>query len=156
MCVCENHSAASCVRDHSAASCVRENHAASCVRESQCSVVCEREDHSAASCVRERECVCVCVCENHSAVSCVSVCRERITAQRRVCVREDHSAASCVCVCERELVVKHIRASSLCLSRDSVPLGFELMIKLMTLLTVFTLKAEAGDYGKGRYFPTTA
>ncbi len=33
------------------------------------------------------------------------------------------------------------------------PLGLELMVKLRTLLTVFTfiLKAKAGDYGKGRY-----
>ncbi len=33
------------------------------------------------------------------------------------------------------------------------PLWLELMVKLRTLLTVFTLvlKAEARDYGKGRY-----
>ncbi len=33
------------------------------------------------------------------------------------------------------------------------PLGLELVLKLRTLLTVFTLllKAEARDYGKGRY-----
>ncbi len=33
------------------------------------------------------------------------------------------------------------------------PLRLELMVKLRTLLTVFifTLKAEAGDYGKGHY-----
>ncbi len=87
-------------------------------------------------------CVCVCVCENHSAVSCVSVCeRENHSAASCVCERESQRSVVCVCVCERELVVKHIRASSLCLSRDSVPLGFELMIKLMTLLTVFTFES---------------
>ncbi len=38
------------------------------------------------------------------------------------------------------------------------PLGLELMGKLRTLLTVFTLilKAEARDYGKGRYISDTA
>ncbi len=48
---------------------------------------------------------------------------------------------------------KHIRASSLSLTRLCSPLGLELMVKLRTLLTVFTfiLKAEARDYGKGRY-----
>ncbi len=48
---------------------------------------------------------------------------------------------------------KYIRASSLCLSRDCSLLGLELMVKLTTLLTVFifTLKAEARDYGKERY-----
>ncbi len=36
------------------------------------------------------------------------------------------------------------------------PLGLELMVKLRTLLTVFTfiLKAKAGDYGKGLYIST--
>ncbi len=38
------------------------------------------------------------------------------------------------------------------------PLGLELMVKLRTLLTVFTLilKAEARDYGKGRYISDVA
>ncbi len=38
------------------------------------------------------------------------------------------------------------------------PHGLELMIKLRTLLTVFTfiLKAEAHDYGKGRYISDAA
>ncbi len=72
-----------------------------------------------------RVCVCVCVCVRESE-------REgHITAQcrvmRRVCV--------CVCVCvlacvregdtvtQSQLVCKHIRASLLCRSRDSVPLS---------------------------------
>ncbi len=38
------------------------------------------------------------------------------------------------------------------------PLGLELMVKITTLLTVFifTLKAEARDYGKGVTFPMRA
>ncbi len=54
---------------------------------------------------------------------------------------------------------KYIRASSLCLSRDSVPFfGLELMVKLRTLLTDFTfiLKAKACDYGKRRYISDEA
>ncbi len=52
---------------------------------------------------------------------------------------------------QSRLVWKHIRASALCLSRDSVPPRLELMVKLKTLLTVFTfiLKAKARDYGNG-------
>ncbi len=64
-----------------------------------------------------------------------------------------------MCVCARVCVLAcvtevDIRASSLCLSRDSVPSrALKLMVKLRTLLTVFTfiLKAKARDYGKGRY-----
>ncbi len=48
---------------------------------------------------------------------------------------------------------KHIRASSLCLSRECFALGLELMVKLTTFITVFifNLKAEACDYGNWRY-----
>ncbi len=77
------------------------------------------------------------------------------SSARRVCV------FVCVLACVREgdtvtqprLVCKYIGASSLCLSRDCSPFGLELMVKLRTLLTVFTfiLKAKAHDYGKGRY-----
>ncbi len=44
------------------------------------------------------------------------------------------------------------------MSCDSVPLGFELMVKLRTLLTVFTfnLKDKARDYGKGCYISDPA
>ncbi len=80
--------------------------------------------------------------------------------------------ASCVCVyvcvrtCvwerDRETGSHHVsyhncglcaKTSSLCLSRDCSPFGLELVLNLRTLLTVFTfnLKAEARDYGKGRY-----
>ncbi len=51
---------------------------------------------------------------------------------------------------------KHIRALSLSVTRLCFPLGLELMVKLRTLLTVFTfnLKAKAGDYERGVTFPT--
>ncbi len=75
-----------------------------------------------------------------------------VTALRCVvCVREGDK------VTQPRLVCKHIRASSLCLSRRLFSsLGLELMVKLRTLLTVFTLvlKDEACDYGKGRYIST--
>ncbi len=93
-------------------------------------------------------CVCVCVCVRERERG-----RERVTSQRRVCV--------CVCsrVWERETrshnrglfantYEHHVSVMRLC-----SPLGLELMVKLRTLLTVFTfiLKAKACDYGKGRY-----
>ncbi len=82
-----------------------------------------------------------------------------------MCVRERegggvHSAAQCVCVRERERervtsqpLLCANTGSSLCLSRDCSSLRLELMVKLRTLLTVFTfiLKANAGDYGKVRF-----
>ncbi len=118
-------------------------------------------------CVREREtvtlqhislmcvfvcvwsvCVCVCVC-----VVCLCVC------VWSVCV----SVCLSVCVCEgvrdgrtvtsqRSLQpVRNLNHGSV--TRLCSPLGLELMVKLRTLLTVFTfiLKAKARDYGKGRY-----
>ncbi len=98
-------------------------------------------------------CVCVCVC------ACARVC---------VCVRErerdGHSAASCVCacVCERgrnghittaACVQTHGSFITVSVTRLCSPLRLELMVKLRTLLTVFTfiLKAKTRDYGKGRY-----
>ncbi len=46
----------------------------------------------------------------------------------------------------------------MCLSRDCSSFGLELMLKIRTLLTVFTLilKAEACHYGKGRYISDAA
>ncbi len=97
--------------------------------------------------------VCVCVSEREGE-------RERITAQRRVCV------GVCVCVCARvcdkgrhghittaACVQTHTSIITVSVTRLCSPLGLELMVKLRTLLTVLTfiLKAEAGDYGKGRY-----
>ncbi len=47
----------------------------------------------------------------------------------------------------------HMSFITVSVMRLCSPLGLELMVKLRTLLTVFifTLKAEACDYGKGRY-----
>ncbi len=97
-------------------------------------------------------CVCVCVCVWE---------RERVTAQRSiVCV--------CVCVWERErgrhghttaaCVQTHTSFITVSVTRLSFPLGLELMVKPRTLLTVFAinLKAEARDYGKGRYISDAA
>ncbi len=49
--------------------------------------------------------------------------------------------------------VLQIHTSTVSVTRLCSPFGLELMVKLRTLLTVFifTLKAEARDYGKGRY-----
>ncbi len=48
--------------------------------------------------------------------------------------------------------------SIMCLSHDSVPLSGLNLVKLRTLLTVFTLilKAKARDYGKGHYISDAA
>ncbi len=90
----------------------------------------------------------------------------RVCVYMCVCERDSHSSSVvcvCVCVCshvwERE-TRSHNRALWAniyellqCLSHDCSPLGLELMVKLRSLLTVFTLvwKAEAHDYGKGSY-----
>ncbi len=88
--------------------------------------------------------VCVCVRERERE-------RERVTAQRRLCV--------CARVCERGRQ-GHTTASFITVSvtRICSPLGLELLVKLRTLLTVFTfiLKAESHDYGKGRYISDAA
>ncbi len=87
-------------------------------------------------------CVCVCVCE-----------RERETGSQHsilcLCVRErerhGHISAACV--------QTHTSFITVFIMRVCFPFVFELMVKLRTLLTVFTfiLKAEAPDYGKVRY-----
>ncbi len=115
-----------------------------CVRER------EREGHSTAQlCV----CVCVCVCVWERG-------RERVTAQHSfVCV--------CVCVCVREETWSH-HNRSLCANTYQLhhcvchvtlfPSLLELMLRLRTLLTVFTfiLKAKVCDYGKGSYISDAA
>ncbi len=80
-------------------------------------------------------CVCVCVCV------CVLAC-----------VREEDK------VTQPRLVCKHIWASLLSVTWLCSPFGLELMVKLRTLLTVFTLvlKAEAHGYGKGSYISNAA
>ncbi len=82
---------------------------------------------------RVTRCVCVCVRERG---------RER---QGHITVESTVLITSCV----------HIHTSFITVSVTRVcsPFRLELMLKLRTLLTVFifTLKAEALDYGKGRY-----
>ncbi len=82
---------------------------------------------------------------------------ERGTSQRRVfvlaCVREGrhcHTTAACV--------QTHTSIVTVSVTRLCSPLRLELMVKLRTLLTVFTfiLKAKARDYGKGRYISDSA
>ncbi len=82
-------------------------------------------------------CVCVCVCV------CVRMCEREsdghITARQRLivaCVLQIHTSFITVSV-----------------TRLRSPLRLKLMVKLRTLLTVFTftLKAEAHNYRKGRY-----
>ncbi len=81
---------------------------------------------------------------------CVRACeRERVTSQRSVqCVRNSLNRGLCANTYEH-----HVSVTWLC-----SPLGLELMVKLRTLLAVFTfiLKAEARDYGKGRYIYNVA
>ncbi len=123
-------------------------------------------------------CVCVCLCAR------VCVCERERERERETGSHYSISAiliAACVCVCvcvwerERETGSHHrgvyspseIILIAACLQTHTSiitvsvtqlcsPLGLELMVKLSTLLTVFTLisKAVARDYGKGRLFPT--
>ncbi len=81
----------------------------------------------------QRSVVCVCVC----ARVCSCVCSRAWERATR-----SHNCGLCANTYELHHCVCH-----------SVPLGLELMVKLRTLLTVFTfiLKAKAHDYGKGRY-----
>ncbi len=74
----------------------------------------------------QRVCVCVCVCVSERG-------------------RHDHTTAACL---QTHTCFITVSVTWLC-----SPLGLELMVKLRTLLTVFTfiLKAKARDYGKGCY-----
>ncbi len=102
--------------------------------------------------------VCVCVRERE---------RERESQRSIVCVcvreRERESQRSVVCVCARVCErgrQGHTTASFITVSvtRICSPLELEQLVKLRTLLTVFTfiLKAESHDYGKGRYISNVA
>ncbi len=91
-------------------------------------------------------CVCVWERESHITVSCVCVC---------VCVWERERAGH-ITACQRLIAVclqSHTSIITVSVTWLCSSLGLELMVKLTTLLTVFTLilKAEARDYGKGRY-----
>ncbi len=91
----------------------------------------EQGSHHSTSAILIAVCVCVCVCvcvwERH-----VQPIRNRLN---RACLQTPTSFIT-------------VSVTGLC-----SPLGLELMVKLRTLLTVFTLilKAEGQDYGKGRY-----
>ncbi len=91
-------------------------------------------------------CVCVRERESHHSVVCVRVC---------VCVRERERDGH-ITACQRLIAAclqSHTSIVTVSVTRLCSSLGLELMVKLTTLLTVFTLilKAEARDYGKGRY-----
>ncbi len=101
------------------------------------------------------ECVCVCVC-----VWVSEWVSEWVRASERERERESHITASCVCERGRHghtavacVLQTHTSIIIVSVTRLCSPLGLELMVKLRTLLTVFTfiLKAKARDYGKGRY-----
>ncbi len=81
--------------------------------------------------------------------------RERVTVQRRVCVCVwESETRSHICgLCTANTYEHHH-----CVTRLCSPLGLELMVKLRTLLTVFTLilKAKARNYGMGHYISNTA
>ncbi len=64
--------------------------------------------------------------------------------------RHGHTTAACV--------QTHTSIITVSVTRLCSPLGLEMMVKLRTILTVFTiiLKAEARDYGKGRYISNAA
>ncbi len=117
-------------------------------------------------------CVCVCVraCERE---------RERVTSQHISYLNR----GLCVCVWERErereretgshhsgvyspseivlitaCLQTHTSFITVFVTRLCSPLRLELMVKLRTLLTIFTfiLKAEVHDYGKGHYISDAA
>ncbi len=80
-----------------------------------------------------------------------------------VCVRERERERECHITVESAVltaacVQTHSSIITVSVTRLCSPLLAELMLKLMTLLTVFTLilKAETRDYGKGRYISDTA
>ncbi len=87
--------------------------------------------------------MCVCVCEGN-----------RITSQRGEQPVRNHSmSANTSCVLQIHTSIISVPVTRLC-----SPLGLELMVKLRRLLSVFifTLKAEARDYGMGCYISDTA
>ncbi len=94
----------------------------------------------------------VCVCMR----VCACVCMRESQLQRRVCVcerrRQGHITVACV---QSQTHTSFITVS---VTQLYSPFGLELMVKLRTLLTVFTLvlKVEAHDYGKGSYISNAA
>ncbi len=82
-------------------------------------------------------CVCMCVC----------VCVRERERERQGHITVESAVLTVACV------QTHTSFITVSVTRLCSPLGLELMVKLRTLLTVFTfiLKAEARDYRKGRY-----
>ncbi len=108
--------------------------------------VCERERDRVTSqhisyLVAAFVCVCVSVRERE---------RDNVSSQQSVQPSEIDLIAACV---QTHMSIITVSVTQIC-----SPLGLELMVKLRTLLTVFTLilKAEARDYGKGRYISDAA
>ncbi len=80
------------------------------------------------------------------------VARVSVSVSEREREREGHitvESAFLIVAC----LQTHTSFITVSVTRLCSPLGLELMVKLRTLLTVFifTLKAEARDYGKGSY-----
>ncbi len=78
-----------------------------------------------------------------------------------VCVRErerERQGHSTSAILTAACLQTHKSFITVSVTRLCSPLGLELMVKLRTLLTVFTfiVKAEARDYGKGRYISDAA
>ncbi len=93
-------------------------------------------------------CVCVCVC--------VCLCvreRERETGSHHSRVYSPSEIVLIAACLQTHTSIITVSVTRLCST-----LGHELMVKLRTLLTVFTLilKAEARDYGKWRYISDAA
>ncbi len=90
-------------------------------------------------------CVCVRERERESHITAHHVC---VCLCARVCERGRHGHTTVACALQIHTSIITVSVTRLC-----SPLGLELMVKLRTLLTVFTfiLKAKACDYGKGRY-----
>ncbi len=88
--------------------------------------------------------VCVCVCARARARVCVCVC----VRERESYITMESAFLTAACVLQIRMSIITVSVMRLC-----YPFGLELMVKLRTLLTVFifTLKAEARDYCKGRY-----
>ncbi len=91
-------------------------------------------------------CVCVCVFERERE-------RERETGLHHSGVYSPSEIVLIAACLQTHTSIITVSATRLC-----SPLRLELMLKLRTLLTVFTfiLKAEARDYGKGRYISDAA
>ncbi len=80
-------------------------------------------------------------------------CASCVRVRASVCERGRHGHTTAACVLQTHTSIITVSVTRLCSS-----FGLELMVKLRTLLTVFTfiLKAKARDYRRGLTFPTRA